>query len=299
MCSVTIVGAGLMGAQIGAEYALGGHTVTLVTRSASSASASRRRAVDALAFLAETGLADADATKAAQERLRTGTDLRQACAGAAVAVESIPEQFEAKVDILRQVAAAAPADAVIASNTSSLSIAHLGQAAGIPERMIGTHYWNPPTLMPLVELVTTAATAPRLVERMVALLRTLGKDPVVIRDALGFVWNRLQLALLREAASLVSQGIADAETVDLVIRRGLARRWSVVGPFQSIALGGPATFAAVGRLLFPELRCDVDPELLRTITLRQAPPAAEAARRRNLALARWLQADRRQQDIPG
>ena len=283
-----------MGAQIGAEYALGGHSVTLVTRSASSSDRATDRAREALAFLAETGLADSNDTRAAEKRLQTGIDLGPACAGASIVIESIPEDFEQKVALLRQVASAAPADAIIASNTSSLSISGLGHAAGIRERFIGTHYWNPPTLMPLVEVVTTDATPGHVLELVLGLLRALGKEPVVVRDAPGFVWNRLQLALLREAASLVSKGIADADTVDLVVRRGLARRWSVVGPFQSVALGGPATFAAVGRQLFPELECNVDPDLLRTITPRQ--PMSDAARRRNLALARWLQADR---DTPG
>ncbi len=292
---VTIVGAGLMGAQIGAEYTLGGHTVTLVTSSQASAGQALERANRALRFLAESGLAGEDQVRSARQRLRTSTDVAEACRGATIVLESLPENFETKVAILRPAVSSAP-EAIIASNTSSLSITKLGAALQAPERVIGTHYWNPPSLMPLVEVVPGSSTAQQVTERVVGLLKSLGKEPVLVADVTGFVWNRLQLALLREAVSIVREGITDAGTVDLILRRGLGRRWSIIGPFETMALGGPKTFATVARILFPYLARDLDPDELLKVKLPEA--SDEARRRRDRALARWRLADRKQEDFP-
>jgi len=292
---VAVVGAGLMGAQIGAEYALGGYTVTLLTRSRDSAEAAVTRAADALRFLGQNGLAEPARVEPAIARLGAATDIGLACRGAAVAVESIPERFDAKVEVLKQVAAIAP-EAILATNTSSLSVTELGRAAGAAERTIGTHYWNPPSLMPLVEVVPGAATDPGITERTLATLTRLGKEPVVVADVPGFVWNRLQLALLREAVALACAGVASAETIDRIVRRGLGRRWSLLGPFETMALGGPPTFASVARQLFPHLACELDPDTLLTVPLPAGDALAAAARRRNAGLARWRAWDQSESD---
>ncbi len=283
---VAIVGAGLMGAQIGAEYALGGYTVSLITRSAASAGDAVHRAATALRFLAGAGLVEPVRVDAAIPRLSAATDIAAACRQATVVVESVPEDLKTKADVLRHVAAAAP-DAIIASNTSSLSVARLGDAAEAADRTVGTHYWNPPSLMPLVEVVAGASTAKGIVDQMVGILRRLGKDPVLVADVPGFVWNRLQLALLREAVSLVHEGIATPETIDRIVRRGLGRRWSLLGPFETMALGGPVTFATVARWLFPRLASAVDPDWLLTVPLPGKEALAQAAQRRDHGLARW------------
>ena len=129
----------------------------------------------------------------------------------------------------------------LASNTSSLSIGRLGGWAGASKRMLGTHYWNPPLLMPLVEVVAGPETGPALIEQVMELLRELGKRPVAVeRDVDGFVWNRLQLALLRRRSGSSSRKVASPEVVDEIVRDGLARRWRYTGPFATAAaLGGP------------------------------------------------------------
>ncbi len=292
---VAVVGAGLMGAQIGAEYALGGYGVTLLTRSRGSAEAAVARAAHALRFLAQGGLADAQRVEMAIPRLTPATDVASACRGAVMVVESIPERLDAKVEVLRQAAAAAPG-AILATNTSSLSVTELGRAVGAAERIIGTHYWNPPSLMPLVEVVPGAATVPGITERTVAVLTGLGKEPVVVADVPGFVWNRLQLALLREAVALAVGGVTSVETIDRIVRRGLGRRWSLLGPFETMALGGPQTFATVARQLFPHLACELDPDTLLTIPLPAGDALAAAARRRNAGLARWRVWDQEETD---
>jgi 3-hydroxybutyryl-CoA dehydrogenase len=277
-----------MGAQIGCEYALGGHEVTLAARRPAGA---RERVEAALALVQEVGLFGVERVGAARERISfAAADAALECE---LAVESLPEDLELKAALLRRVAAAAP-EAVLASNTSSLSIGLLGEVVGEPERVLGTHYWNPPLLSPLVEVVAGERTERRLVEQMTRTLASLGKRPVVVeRDVPGFIWNRLQFALLRECVWLVENGVASPGTVDEVVREGLARRWRHVGPFAAIALGGAETWERAGANVVPEL--SAAPELP---PLAPLAPGADVdltalAERRDRALARELVEERR------
>jgi 3-hydroxybutyryl-CoA dehydrogenase len=247
---VVIAGAGLMGAQIGCEYALGGHAVVCVGR---RPEAVRARVDAAIDLVRRYELAPDGAVAGAVERLTVGEDLEDGGDGVDLVVESIVEDIEAKSAFLARCAALFP-EAILASNTSSLPITILGEAAGAPERTIGTHYWNPPLLMPLVEVIKGKGTSQETAERVLAVLGPLGKRPVLVeRDVPGFVWNRLQLALLREAVWIVEHGVATPETVDTIVRDGLARRWTRTGPFETAALGGADTFERIARFLFPEL----------------------------------------------
>ncbi len=287
---VVIIGPGLMGAQIGCEYALGGYGVTLVYRR-------RERAEERLAatwqVVAGAGLATSEAIEAAQARMTLQPALEKVEPPPDLVVESIVEDEAAKIAVLRNAAQRWP-QAILASNTSAIPISRLGAGAGAPERTVGTHYWNPPLLMPLVEVIAGDSTQPAVVEQVMAVLRGLGKRPVQVRrDVPGFVWNRLQLALLREAAWIVENGVAGPEVVDEIVRDGLARRWRLTGPFETVALGGPETFTRVAAQLFPVLSCARE---LRDIQrwLKQSPEAlAETRRRRDAGLIEELQRDRR------
>jgi 3-hydroxybutyryl-CoA dehydrogenase len=280
-----VLGAGLMGAQIGCEYALGGHEVTLAARDAQRL---EERVEAALRTLEDHGLAAPADVAAARARLRLASSYGED--GWELVIESLPEELELKAGLLAPLAAGSP-EAIVASNTSSLSVTELGERIGAPERTVGTHYWNPPLLMPLVEVVPGRADG-RVVERVVATLAALGKRPVLVeRDVPGFIWNRLQFALLRECVWLVENGVATADTVDQVVRQGLARRWRHVGPFQAIALGGVDTWNRAGANLVPELsRADRLPDL-REWAGGNGGLAAVAARR-DEALAGELVAER-------
>ncbi len=286
---VLVVGAGLMGAQIGCEYALGGHDVTALARHAEPA-AERVRA--ALASVGALGLASAEQAKAAASRISVAA--QAPLAGWDIVVESVPEDLELKATLLRPVAEASP-EAILATNTSSLSVTKLGEAIGAPERTIGTHYWNPPLLMPLVEVVHAERTSPSVVERMRSVLDALGKRPVVVRDVPGFIWNRLQMAVLREAAWIVENGAAAPDTVDEILTYGLARRWRNVGFFKAIALGGVGTWQRTSANLLPELSAATELPDLRQWT--EDPAAlADVAARRDRGLARDLIEERREHE---
>jgi 3-hydroxybutyryl-CoA dehydrogenase len=288
---ITVIGAGLMGAQIGCEYAFGGHDVTLVARRPGLV---EDRVATAIALLEEHRLATPDEIDAARGRIAVRDSLAgDGLAACDLAVESVPEELELKAGLLGIVAAAAPG-AILASNTSSISITTLGEAVGAPERVVGTHYLNPPLLMPPVELVAGERTSPEVVETVRGMLSSLGKLPVLVRrDVPGFVWNRLQFALVRECAWLVDAGVASAEEVDTVVREGLARRWRRVGPFAAIALGGVDTWQRAARNLVSELAIGDDLGDLRRFVVADADELARLRAERDRALAAELRASGR------
>lgn len=250
---VAIVGAGLMGAQIGCEYALAGCAVQWIVRDRPRA---EQRVEQALALALEHGLADEATVSCARASMSWRTEEADDAAARdepELIVESLPEDLSLKAGVLGPIATRHP-DAIVATNTSSISIGALGEAAGAAERIVGTHYWNPPLLMPLVEVVAGERTPLVLRKRVELLLRAIGKRPVVLEHQVdGLLWNRLQLAVLRESLWLVEQGVATPETIDEVMRDGLARRWRLTGPFETVGLGGATTFDAIAANLFPVL----------------------------------------------
>jgi 3-hydroxybutyryl-CoA dehydrogenase len=286
---VSVIGAGLMGAQIGCEYAAGGHDVRLVAR---DTEAVRRRVDDAFRVLEEHGLARSDELDAANDRIVIAGALDADSAACDLAVESLPEDLELKASMLASIALASP-EAILATNTSSISITALGAAVGAPERVVGTHYLAPPLLMPPVEVIAGERTDPAVVQAVRTTLVALGKRPVAVqRDVPGFIWNRLQFALVRESVWLVEEGVASPETVDEVMREGLARRWRHVGPFRAMALGGIETWNRSAANIVPELStASVLPDLHGFA--RTDGDLDAVGRTRDAALARELLSERR------
>ena len=283
-----VIGAGLMGAQIGVEYAFGGHAVTLHARDLDAVQA---RVDAATALLSSHSLRTADDVAAAARRMTPTADLATAARGAEILVESLPEDLELKTTLLRAAIAAAGQDVVVLTNTSSLSITSIGDAIGAPERTVGAHYLNPPLLMPPVEVIAGTRTSEETVARAFETLAALGKLPIVVdRDVPGFIWNRLQFALVRECAWLVENHVAAAEDVDTAVREGLARRWRHVGPLRAIALGGVETWNRSGRNILPELSTRPDLPDLRQIAITDGDVVADIAAR-DEALARELRDD--------
>ncbi len=277
---VVVLGAGLMGSQIGVEYAIAGHDVVLIGRDRPAAAA---RAQDALGLVAELEMAGPEVVASASERLTTAPRLEGPEFD--LVVESLPENLPLKSEWLREAAAHSPV-AILASNTSSLSITELGEAAGAPDRTVGTHYLNPPLLMRPVEVIAGATTAPAVVARTVELVTSIGKLPVrVERDVPGFVWNRLQMAVLRESLWLLEEGVATTDTIDSVLRHGLGRRWSNVGFFRAIALGGLHTWQAAAESLLPELSRETEPGRLGRWVETDDPELAGALAERDRGLA--------------
>jgi 3-hydroxybutyryl-CoA dehydrogenase len=277
---VAVLGAGLMGSAIAAEYAAAGHTVRITTSPATSARIALDRVREHLDQLHPGGPAGPHVDWCASTA--------EAAAGADLVVESLPEVVAMKRAELAAAQDAAP-DAILASNTSSLALVTVGADLADPSRLVGTHYLNPPLAFRVLELVQSPATDPAVSERMAAILRSIGKVPVLVRrDVPGFVLNRLQFALLREAVELVDGGVVAADDLDRLMREGLGRRWSAVGPFGTVALGGPTTFGRVAGQLYPVLSNRQDPpdSLDRLALDEEGIAALRAARDRTLGACR-------------
>lgn len=201
-------------------------------------------------------------------RVTLAATLPEAVDGADWVFEAAPEKLELKQEIFRQLDAGTLADVVLATNTSVMSVAEIGALARGRRRIIGTHWWNPPFLIPLVEVIQAPDTDPGVVARTLAFLTALGKTPVhVKRDVPGFVGNRLQHALWREAFNLVDEGVCDPATVDTVVKSGFGLRLPILGPMENADLIGLDLTLDIHDYVLPRLNppSEPSPELRRRV----------------------------------
>ena len=243
---VTVIGAGLMGHGIAQVFALAGHPVTVQDP--------HQPSLDSLRTRIAANLRDLGQDESAVERVHPERDLGAAVAEADYVVEAAPEDLALKQATFATIEAHAPADCVLASNTSVIPISEIMAGLRDRGRALGTHWWNPPFLVPLVEVIQTEWTDPSVIEWTMRLHRALGKTAVHVRkDVPGFIGNRLQHALWREAISIVERGIADAQTVDAVIRASIGRRLSVLAPLANADLVGTDLTLAIHRTVLPDI----------------------------------------------
>ncbi|ANM76905.1 3-hydroxyacyl-CoA dehydrogenase family protein [Serratia marcescens] len=248
-----VLGAGLMGVGIATHFIRHGHEVLLYDPDPQRLEEAPAVASGILAELSDVGQFDNDERDAALARLRVTGDLN-AVAHARLLIEAIPERLELKHALYEQLEGLIADDAVIASNTSGLPPDELAARMTHPQRLLIAHFWHPPHLIPLVEIVPGSATEPRHLAAVQALLGEMDLEAVLLeRAAPGFVGNRLQFAVLREALHIVHSGIASAEVVDQVMRASLGRRYAMVGPLEAADMTGLPTVADIARHLFPEL----------------------------------------------
>jgi 3-hydroxybutyryl-CoA dehydrogenase len=229
-----------MGAGIARVFADAGSEVRLMARRASTLEAAQARL--------------------GAEPVQSTTSLDEALDGADLVVETIVEAPEPKREVLARAEEVAAPDAILTTNTSSLPLAALTDALYRPERLAGLHFLNPPELVELVEIIGGERTTPEVLETLVGWMEELGKAPIVVRrDVPGFVANRLQYALLREAYALVDAGVCTFADVDRAVSHGLGARWAAIGPFETMDLAGLDVHAAVAANLWPELATGTEP----------------------------------------
>jgi 3-hydroxybutyryl-CoA dehydrogenase len=249
---IAVIGAGLMGHGIAQVFAHAGFRVRIYDPVANVRASVHQRIRDNLSDLGE------DPQSAA--RVTIHPSIAETVQQVQAVFEAGPENLSLKQDIFASVESSAPPDAILASNTSVIPITQIMQRIERGERALGTHWWNPPYLVPLVEVVKTARTASSAIEAMVELLRSAGKTPVIVnRDIPGFVGNRLQHALWREAIALVAAGVCDAETVDTVVKASFGRRLAVLGPLENADLVGTDLTLAIHETVLPDLERSPDP----------------------------------------
>lgn len=273
---IAVVGAGIMGTGIAQVFAEAGLDVRLYARRRDSLDQARARIAANQAEMRTAGLAvDGEAL----DRVAGTDDLAEAVGEAEFVSENVSEDIALKQKVFAELDRLAPGSAVLSTNTSGLSITAIAEATSRPERVVGLHWLNPPHLMPVVEVCRGQRTSDAVMETTSELARRAGRQPIrVERDVPGFLVNRLQFALLREAFHIVDEGIASAEDVDRAVQGGLGLRWAAVGPFRVVDLAGLATFRAVATQLFPGLAAETTPPGMLAEKLERGESGAAAGR---------------------
>jgi 3-hydroxybutyryl-CoA dehydrogenase len=243
---IAIIGGGLMGHGIAQVFARAGHAVQVHDPAPAILATVNERI--------RKNLGDLGQDVAVADRVTVHAVLADAVAGAGVVFEAGPENLGLKRQIFASIEAAASPTAILASNTSVIPITQIMSGLERGARALGTHWWNPPYLVPLVEVIKTPLTAATAVGAMTALLTAAGKTPVTVeKDIPGFVGNRLQHALWREAIALVAQGVCDAKTIDTVVKASFGRRLAVLGPLENADLVGTDLTLAIHETVLADL----------------------------------------------
>ncbi|MDY0873494.1 3-hydroxyacyl-CoA dehydrogenase family protein [Dongia rigui] len=302
---IAVIGNGIIGHGVAQVFAAAGHPVQMIGRNQASLDTALGKIKASLAeFVANDLMTSMEAT-AAIGRIATGTTL-DATRDAAMVIEAVTEDLPLKLKIFGELDALCRPETILASSSGQPASALIANVKR-PARVIATHFWYPPQLIPLVEICGGPYCAPDVVARTVALVRGTGKEPVVIeKEVKGFIGNRLQFALLREAWALWADGIASAEAIDAVVKASFGRRIDITGPIESADIGGLATMVSFGNSLIPDLSTAPQaPEKVDALLKTDGMPgiydwqkrdAAALRAKRMTELFRWLKADRAAKD---
>ena len=249
---VAVLGAGTMGAGIAGVFASLGYPVSVYSRSIDTLDIARSK-IELLAG----NQADVEYT----------TSMLGSVSGAGIVTENLAEDVSLKRRVFAEIEAVVSEDCLLTTNTSSVPITLIAEGLVRPERVVGIHWFNPPAVMPLVEIVRGAKTSGDIVRRARDLCTAIGKEVIEVKiDVAGFVVNRLQYAILREALHLVSEGVASIEDVDRAVETTLAPRWSAAGPLRLMDMAGLDTVEKVSGILMPALdRSETVPALVRSL----------------------------------
>ena len=235
---IAVVGSGYMGGGIAQVLALSGATVRIADISEEIARSNYDRLIQETRQFVTDGLFPADAVQLITANLTAAVSIEDAVADADFIEEAVPEKVEIKHETLRRISAAARPDAIIGSNTSTILIGSLAEAVTGPERFLGVHFSNPAPFIPGVELIPHADTADAAVSVVEEIVAATGKQTARVKDATGFVLNRLQYALFHEATQLVEEGVASPEDIDTIVRTTFGFRLPVFGPFAIADMAG-------------------------------------------------------------
>jgi 3-hydroxybutyryl-CoA dehydrogenase len=256
--TVAVIGNGIIGHGIAQVFAASGKAVVMIGRDQASLARAMERIASSLADFASHELVDPAAIPATIARIRTSTQLGDA-ASAQLVIEAVTEDLPLKLDIFERLDSICPPPTVLASSSGQPASALIARV-GRPERVIATHFWYPPQLIPLVEVCAGPRTSADVTGWVCAELKAAGKEPAVIEKEIpGFIGNRLQFAMLREAWALWASGAASAEAIDTVVRNSFGRRVGITGPLESADVGGLQTMYHFGRSLMPHLDTGAEP----------------------------------------
>jgi len=257
--NVIVVGAGLMGQGIAQVFAQGGKNVILIDAYKEALEAAPNKIKKNIELLMANGLLKSDSPDEIFSHIEFTDDMKRA-KDADIVIEAIPEKIIIKERLLKDLEGICRSDTILATNTSGIPITKLAAVTRYPERVIGTHFYMPAQLIPLVEIVQTEQTNEQLIQLTVDLMIAVGKKPVRVRkDIPGFIGNRLQHAIAREAMSLIQKGVATQEDIDTVVKTSLAIRLVFTGPIEQRDLNGLDTHLSIAEYLYPDLEDAKEP----------------------------------------
>ncbi len=260
MREIGVIGAGTMGHGIAQCFAVKGWQVRLYDAKPEMRDTALSRIRANLKVFVEAGIIDEDTAESALARVLLCDALTVATQGPELIIETISEELDLKRRLFAEVEGLVGPETILCTNTSAISISAISQGLKHPERVLGTHFWNPPQVIPCVEIIKSNYTSDDVFEKTVAIIAAIGKEPIrVLKDVPGFVGNRMQHALQREAMNLVDQGIAAPEEVDRVVKYGFGLRLALMGPLERADLGGLDITYRVQKYLLPYLCNDTYP----------------------------------------
>jgi 3-hydroxybutyryl-CoA dehydrogenase len=237
--NISVIGAGFIGPGIAQIFASRGYPVRLVDIKDELLPKALENIRFNLSLMAAKGLLPESEIDIILGKVKTTTDMGEATLDVQLVIEAVTENLELKQKVFRDLDQLCPPNTILATNTSVISITEIAAKAHRQERIIGTHFWNPPYLIPLVEVIKGKMTSDKVFETTYQFLKSVGKHPVkVMKDVPGFIGNRMQHALWREAISIVENGIADPASVDDVIKKGFGIRLPVIGPLENADMVG-------------------------------------------------------------
>lgn len=285
---ITVVGAGLMGHGIAQIFAVQGHRVWLLDTNEDTLNSAKDRVRANLTSMAKQGVDFGAEFEEILDRISTTRDLATACEDRDFVFEAVYEDLALKQQVFADLDRLCSPKAILCSNTSVISITEIAEKAKHRERILGTHFWNPPYLIPLVEVVRAEETADRCITATYDLLARVGKHPVhVHKDVPGFVGNRLQHALWREAFAIIDEGICEAATVDEVIRSGFGLRLPVLGPVETADMVGLDLTLAIHNYILKHINADPTP----STTLQAKVEAGELGFKTGRGFLEWSESD--------
>ncbi len=261
--NISVIGSGMMGHGIAQVFAAQNYDVTLLDVQQDLLSKAIENVRSNLTFLAKRGMGRSKDIEPTLRRIKTTLDLNEAVSKAQFIIEAVSENLDLKQKIFQDLDSLSPPETILATNTSVISITAIAQNARLRERIVGTHFWFPPYLIPLVEVVKGKDTSDETMERTYQLMKKAGKHPIkCMKDVPGFVANRLQHALWREAISIVEHGIADAATVDEAIKNSIGIRLAVLGPIENADMVGLDLTLAIHNTVLKDLEASPNPSPL-------------------------------------
>lgn len=254
MEKLAIIGCGTMGHSIALSAAWAGIEVKISGMNEQDLATADKGLRNKLTVMVHNDLFNEAMAEEIRMRIEFSTSLEEVVQGATFIIEVIPENSQMKRELYKEIEAICGKDTVLASNTSGFTPTSLAVEMEYPNRFIVTHFWNPGHLIPLVEVVKGEKTDQETIERAMNLLNEMNKKPILInKEVPGFIGNRLQYALFREAQSLLDEGVATKEDIDAAVTYSIGRRLPITGPLMTADMGGLDVFSAISNYLFEDL----------------------------------------------